>query len=459
MLGITFERDGKLPIKRQIYQSLKDAMMQGLLKGGDALPSTRALAQELGVSRNTVCEAYDMLIAEGFLKNRQGAAYRVAHGLDLGSSIIESEPRREQPERVWRADFKTGQPDFSAFPRSSFEQALREGVLRMQVSALGYTGQRGLPELREQIASWLYRSRGILADAGDIYVTAGATHALYVTAALLEQGKRIQVEDPCHNVMMQMFADRGYTVLPVPVDEHGLRTELLHDTPAPVYVTPSHQFPLGGILPAGRRAELIRYARERDVYIIEDDYDSEFRYTGDPVAPMYSMDTQRVIYVGTLSKTLFPALRVGYVILPRAFQRQWRALRMHMDIQNPPYEQLALAEFMASRKLDRHIQSMRRLYRQRRQALQQCLTDAYGDAWRPWGDAAGLHLAAEFTGRVFDEGFPRRAAEQGIRIATVEQYCIQKGRHTDKLVMGYGHLTMDEIKSGVALLKQFMEQG
>ncbi len=471
MLGITIDKSGGLSIKRQIFKSLKDSMINGRLKGGEALPSTRSLAQALGVSRNTVCEAYDMLIAEGYLKSRQGAVTRVKHGIEMGSPKscetfggndqglpAKNEPRGERPGRVWRADFKTGQPDLGAFPKRAFEQSLREGITGCTASALGYTGQQGLYELRAQIASWLFRSRGIIADAGDIFITAGATHALHLAAELLEPIKRIQVEDPCHSVMRQMFSGRGYDVIPVPADEHGMCTELLRDTAAAVYVTPSHQFPLGGILPAQRRAELIRFARERDAYIIEDDYDSEFRYTGDPVTPVYSLDPSRVIYVGTLSKTLFPALRIGYVILPRAFHKQWRILRMRMDIQNPPYEQYALAEFFKTRKLDRHIQRMRRLYGERRQVLQCSLTEAFGGGWRPWGDSAGLHLAAEFSGREFNEDFTNRAAQQGIRIATVEQHCIQKGRHADKLLIGYGHLEPDIIRNSVALLKEFMQQ-
>jgi GntR family transcriptional regulator/MocR family aminotransferase len=464
MLGITIDKSGSLPIKRQIFQSLKESITNGRLTGGEALPSTRTLAQALGVSRNTVCEAYDMLIAEGYLKSRQGAATRVAHGLDMGQAKSETtglpaeSEKSVRPSRVWRADFKTGQPDLDAFPKFSFEQSLREGMAAMPVSALGYTGQQGLYELRAQIASWLFRSRGITADAGDIFITSGATHALHLAAELLEPVKRIQVEDPCHSEMRKMFADMGYEVIPVPVDEHGMRTGLLRDTTAAVYATPSHQFPLGGILPAQRRAELIRYARERDAYIIEDDYDSEFRYAGDPVTPLYSLEPSRVIYVGTLSKTLFPALRIGYVILPRAFHSQWRTLRMRMDIQNPPYEQYALLRFFNTRKIDRHIQRMRRLYGERRRALQESLTEAFGSGWRPWGDSAGLHLAAEFSGREFKEDFTSKASQQGIRIATVEQHCMQKGLHADKLLIGYGHLKPDMIRNGVMLLKEFIEQ-
>lgn len=456
MLGIRIDRRSGLPIKRQIYCEIKDRIVEGLLKGGDALPSTRALARDLVVSRNTVCEAYDMLIAEGFLKNRQGAPCRVAQGLGIGLPV-KGEPRSEPPKRVWKADFRTGQPDLKSFPRFSFEQALREGAANMPASALGYTSPQGSVELREQIAAWLYRSRGIIAEAGDIFITAGATHALHLAAGLLEAVKHIQIEDPCHSVLMQIFSHRGYNVLPVPVDEHGLQTEYLRDIAASVYVTPSHQFPLGGILSAERRAALIRCAREYDAYIIEDDYDSEFRYSGDPVAPLYTMDPSRVIYVGTLSKTLFPALRIGYVILPRVFHKRWRELRMHMDLQNPPYEQAALAQFFRTRKLDRHVQRMRRLYGQRRQILLDSLTDAFGDAWRPCGDAAGLHLAAGFPGRVFDGDFTQRALRQGIRLATVGQHCIQNERHQDKLLLGYGHLGSGEIANGVALLKDFME--
>ncbi len=454
MLGILLDRTGGLPLRRQLYQALKEAMTQGRLAAGEALPSTRELAHSLGVSRNTVCEAYDMLIAEGYAESRQGAPTRVAAGLILDAA--EKLPDRPRtPKRIWKADFRTGQPDLRLFPWTAYVQVLHRCADSLPLSQLGYAGAQGLSALREEISDWLYRIRGIKADPKDIFITAGATHALHISAEVLAAfGKHVLMEDPCHSGMMQTFEEKGYTVCPVPVDAQGITTDGLSAYPTgPVYVTPSHQFPLGGILTASRRTALIRYARTNDTYIIEDDYDSEFRYVGEPVSPMVEMDRQRVIYVGTFSKVLYPALRIGYAIVPQPLQDRWNRLRTHTDVQNPSIEQAALAEFMRSRKLDRHVLTMRKSYGRRRQALLDSLTEAFGSGWQPWGDAVGLHLAAEFSGMRFDETFLDEAKRQSIRITTVEAHCIEKGRHEDKLLLGYGHLTPDEICDGVERLK------
>ncbi len=458
MLGIEIDRACELPLRRQIYQALKEAITQGRLAAGEALPSTRALARALDVSRNTVCEAYDMLIAEGYADSRQGAPTRVADGLCLEST--EKQPAHaDAPKRTWKADFRTGQPELRQLPWPAFVRVLHHCADAMPLSQLGYAGAQGLTALRGEISAWLYRMRGIQADPKDIFITAGATHALHIAAQLLASFTRcIQVEDPCHSGMLRTFVGKGYNVCPVAVDAQGIMTDALdHHAGTPVYVTPSHQFPLGGILPAIRRAALIRYARHHDTYIIEDDYDSEYRYTGEPVAPLCTLDAGRVIYIGTFSKVLYPALRIGYAIVPRPLQDIWKRLRTHMDVQNPSVEQAALAEFMRSRRLDRHVFAMRKAYGRRRQALMDNLTEAFGDRWQPWGDAAGLHLAAAFPGIRFGETFMERAKRQGIRITTVEAHCIEKGRHADKLLLGYGHLTPEEIKDGVARLKALVD--
>ena len=260
----------------------------------------------------------------------------------------------------------------------------------------------------------------------------------------------IIVEDPCHLGMLKTLERKGFTPVPAEADEAGLRTELLDGTRGcPVYVTPSHQFPLGGILSAPRRAALIRYARDNESYIIEDDYDSEFRYAGDPVAPLFAMDPQRVIYVGTFSKVLYPALRIGFAIVPRQLQPQWAKARQYTDVQNPVFEQAALADFIETRRLDRHVYKMRRLYGARRRMLLDCLSSEFGEKWRPLGDAAGLHMAVQFQGLSFDESTEAIFREQGIRAAAVLRHCIKKGRHDDKLLLGYGHLNDAEIQNGV----------
>ncbi len=454
MWGINLSRQSGVPIKRQIYEAFKQRMMIGNLEEGEAMPSTRELASALLVSRSTVCEAYDMLLAEGFIIAHQGAPTRVAPGLRVDISFEQKPRRKARSEKKYAADFQTGQPDLREFPRFSFEQCLKRAAAELSLSSFGYSGACGSLPLREEIAAYLYRSRGIKADSQDIFITAGATHALHVCAALFrEQSREILIEDPCHAGMLKTFMYKGFTPIPVPVDESGMQTDNLKNRRGcPVYVTPSHQFPLGGVMTAPRRAEIIRCARRNENYIIEDDYDSEFRYQGEPIAPLYAMDPQRVIYVGTFSKVLYPALRIGYVILPRLLQKRWIQLRTCTDVQNPVFEQAALTDFLQTRRLDRHIQKMRKIYGNRRQILLESLGDAFGDTWRPWGDAAGLHIAVQFDGLRFDESVETICREQGVRISSVARYCIEKGCHEDKLLLGYGHLNHTEIVNGVRLL-------
>jgi len=460
VLGIKLQRQGEVSLKRQIYLALREQITGGRIKAGEALPSTRELANQLAVSRNTVCEAYEMLAAEVFVISSQGSPTRVAEGLCIEKTTdfqIAGEPSRS-PRSV-RADFRTGRPDLRHFPRLQWYQLMRRTYEGMPLDQFGYTGPEGLPRLREEIAAWLFRSKGLVIDPRDIFITAGATHGLHLIAEFLVQdGKEILIEDPCHTGMLRVLRSKRCPVHPVPVDEQGMRVEYLAGKRAgAVYVTPSHQYPLGGILPAGRRAALIRFAGKNNAYIVEDDYDSEFRYCGEPVAPLYSLDPQRVIYVGTFSKVLFPALRIGYVVLPRQLQERWKYLRTHADVQNPPFEQAALAEYMRSRKMDRHIRKMRRLYGERRQVLLQALETTFGKVWRPWGDAAGLHIAVEFPGRRFDGDFVEQGRQRGIVVTPVEYHSVSKGKHLDKLLLGYGHLAPDEIRRGVLLLHEFME--
>jgi GntR family transcriptional regulator/MocR family aminotransferase len=460
MLGIELNRKSELQLWRQIYQALKELMLSGQLKAGEALPSTRKLAKELDVSRNTVCEAYDLLLAEGFVISRQGAPTRVASGLCIEPVepvlLPKTKSKLIPPVSV---SFRTGRPDLRQFPRFLWQQLLHKASNELPLEAFGYTGPQGLPELREEIAAWLFRSRGLKITSDHIFITAGATHGLHLIADILRgDGQKILMEDPCHTGMLRTLKNKGCTIVPIPVDAEGIQTNYLSKcgNTGAIYVTPSHQFPLGGILPASRRASLIRFARENNLYIIEDDYDSEFRYSGESIAPLYALDPQRVFYVGTFSKAVFPALRIGYVILPYKFQDRWRDLRTHTDVQNPPFEQAALAEFLRTRKFDRHIQKMRKIFGQRRQVLLESLEGAFGSEWIAYGDSAGLHVAIDFPGKRFDEGFKNYCLQNGLYITPVESYCIEKGRHQSKLLIGYGHLEPAVIIKGVELLSDII---
>jgi GntR family transcriptional regulator/MocR family aminotransferase len=399
-----------------------------------------------------------MLIAEGYLISRQGAPTRVADGLSLPAPAAGGQLSGGRPQEI-RFSFRTGRPDLRCFPRRQWLHALRRASESLAPEEYGYAGPEGQDALREEIADWLFRSRGLSVRAQDIFITAGATHALNLACDVLDlKGRTVLAEDPCHSGILQTFKARDCVIVPIPVDGNGLHTDAIAGVPdaAAVYVTPSHQFPLGAILSAPRRAALIRYAREHDAYIIEDDYDSEFRYGGAPVAPLCAMDPLRVIYVGTFSKVLFPALRIGYAVVPGPLQKKWRFLRTHDDVQNPPFEQAALSEFLRTRQLDGHIRKMRKLYGKRRDTLLEALRASFCGCSAS-GDAAGLHVAVDFPGKSFDANFRRRARRAGLELATVEEHCIVKGRYPGRLLLGYGHLEPDEIRAAVAALHDFME--
>ncbi len=456
MLGIVLDKQSEQPLKRQLYVALREQMISGTLKAGTPLPSTRELAQVLNISRNTVCEAYAMLLAEGYLNCRQGAATVVADNLCVQeNTVAPREAAVTQPPII--ANFQTGRPDVSLSPKSQWIKAMRSALEQLPAEEYGYTGPHGLKALRDEIASFLYRVRGLRVCADDIFITAGATHAIHLAAGIVKaNGRALLAEDPCHTGMLKTFHQSGCSVIPIPADSMGLMTEHLpNDTTACcLYVTPSHQFPLGGILPAARRAALIAYAREKSMYVIEDDYDSEFRYKGDPVAPLYALDPHRVIYIGTFSKTLFPALRIGFAVVPRILQKLWMRFRTYSDVQNPPFEQAALAQLLQRRTLDKHIQKMRRVYGLRRDILINALQASFQDSCIPLGDAAGLHMAVRFPGMCFDTAFHKYCLAKGVFVTPAEYHSIQKGRYLDTLLLGFGHLTPEEIQRGIPLLEK-----
>jgi GntR family transcriptional regulator / MocR family aminotransferase len=460
MWGIQLQHQSKIPLARQIFLSFRQAILLGNMPEGEALPSTRELARELGVARNTVCEAYDMLDIEGFIIRRQGAATRVASGLQLERPIEQSGNELPNKRLSIRWDFKTGQPDLDAFPWYSWRQYVQQASLEISPGLLAYSDGKGYEPLCAQIADWLLRSRSMEVDPADIFITSGATQAFHLLVHLLQQeGHSFALESPSHPAIRQVAEHNQIPLVWMPVDEQGANIEALrHQAISAAYVTPSHQFPLGVILPAARRAELIRMARSQQFYIIEDDYDSEFRYTGSPISPLYSMDPTRVIYVGTFSKTLFPALRVGFAILPQSLHARWRNHRQYLDVQNPVMEQVALCHFLQQRKLDRHIQRMRRIYRQKRNTLLESIDQSFAHKTIVWGDASGLHTAIQLPGMQLNGSFLHRCYEEGIRLKLASDYCPEPGEHHDKLLIGYGHLKHEQIVEGIQALGRLIRE-
>lgn len=442
-------------LSRQLYLSLKQRILSGQLAQGEALPSTRELAKALGVSRNTVCAAYDMLWTEGYIHNHPGAPSRVAPDLMLALPVKPSAPQAAPEATRIRWDFHTGQPDLSLFPWPTWSHLLREATATLSTQALAYGSPKGYEPLCGEITHWLLRSRGMAVAPESVFITSGATQAFHLLVPMLHKpGCAFALEDPSHPGIRATVSDRGFPLLWMPVDGQGADVSALHGRAiSAAYVTPSHQFPLGSILPAARRTALVRMAAEQDFYVLEDDYDSEFRYSGASVTPMHTLSPERVVYVGTFSKTLFPALRIGFAVLPPALRERWLRDRMYADVQNPVLEQAALAAFLRARGVDRHLRTMRRAYGEKRQVLLSALHTAFGNDVLALGDASGLHMALRFPGMRFGESFALACREAGVRIDGIGAYAACPQAYADHLLLGYGHLSHAQINEGIAALR------
>ncbi len=322
----------------------------------------------------------------------------------------------------------------------------------------GYGHPEGTIELRHTLAQYLKRTRGVDCHPEQIVITSGATQALSLIANLvLSPGDEVIIEDPITHEIQTIFTSPGSSLYPIRVDEQGMRTDLLPSNRRPsfVFVTPSHQFPLGGTLPIQRRIQLIQFAQAADCFIVEDDYDSEFRYQGAPIHSLQGLAPERVIYIGTFSKILSPALRLGYMILPPTLTKQCKDLKWFTDLHTPSLIQLTLARFIDERYLERHIRKMKKVYKTRRDHLKRCLKNEFNHQVKILGDSTGLHLIVAFQHITFsNEMIEQIANEQKVKVYPVELHTIQKGNHRDKLILGYGNLTLQEIEKGVYRLKQ-----
>lgn len=464
---VTLDRHSPIPLVRQLYGQFRERILSAKLAAGTRLPASRSLARQLAVSRNVVLEAYDLLSAEGFLESRQGAGTYVAAGATLE---VLSSPDLPELDRVTMGyesppgiiNFRAGTPDLAGFPRKLWLRMIREVFETPLQEMLAYGHPEGRRELREAISAYLLRQRDLVCHPDQVVVTAGTTQAIGLACQLLlKERKEVILEDPITSDIRRIAAQHGAKVLPVPVDGDGLRTALLPEMarPACIYVTPSHQFPIGGTLPIQRRIELLRYATHKDCFIIEDDYDSEFRFDGPVLSSLHSLAPDRVIYIGTFSKTLCPAIRIGYMVLPPGFISRGRRHKWQSDLHNEVISQLSLARFMAEGHYLRHLAKMRIRYRNRRGALVSCLTEHFGERVRILGSATGLHLTAEFAGCGFSAADLAEIEERGARFYGIAPHAISLvGGQENRLLIGYGNLGREEIAKGIRILAEWVKQ-
>lgn len=456
--------DGGGDLTARLYRSLRDGVRDGRLRPGDRLPPTRELARALNVSRGTVATAYERLTAEGFLVGRVGAGTFVARVAPSTPSVPSAAGLRPRPgwdrapkpgltPSAMRYDFQVGVPDTRLFPYDTWRR-LVAAEWRPGREPAAYAEPAGHPGLRAAIARYVGYARSVRTTADDVVVTNGAQQAFDLVArVLVAPGDTVAVEEPGYPPARDAFAAHGARVVGVPVDGEGLVVSRLPPSARLVYVTPSHQFPLGVAMSLPRRLELLAWARAHDAAILEDDYDSEYRFADRPLEPLHSLDDGgQVVYVGTFSKTLLPGLRLGYLVVPPSLRAAVRAARELADGHGPVATQAALARFMDEGQLARHIRRTAKVYAERRSLLLDGLAGSLAPYLRPVPSAAGLHVCALLRSGSDDgataDAVAGRARAAGVAVGTLSGY----GSERAGFVLGYGAIDAADVPAGLALL-------
>jgi GntR family transcriptional regulator/MocR family aminotransferase len=450
----------------RIYRELLEAIMDGRLPAGSRVPPTRELADRLAVSRGTVTTAYERLTAEGFLVARTGAGTFVSADAEPRQARRARSGRQLLPRHRWTTlpapvpdagpaayDLSVVGPDTSLFPLAAWRR-LVSATLRPSITAAPTYDGKGHPALQREIARYIGLSRSVVAGPDDVLLTNGAQQALDLVArVLVDDGDRVVIEDPGYTAALRLFASYGARVTGVRVDGEGLVVDDLPSDTRVVYVTPSHQFPTGAVMSLRRRIALLQWAAQRNAVVIEDDYDSEFRFADRPLEPLQSLDRDgRVVYVASFSKTLLPLLRIGYLVAPRSLQDALRHAKLLTDWQGDMVTQGALAQFMAEGLLAAHIRRATRVYRERRQALVDALGQLSPSPLNVLPSAAGLHVCCYFADPTVDDvDVARRAAAAGVAVEPVAPRF-----HTvaprPGLALGFRHMSADRIPEAIRRL-------
>jgi len=482
-LPLKLHTSSPISLQAQIFEQIRGMILEGRLRPGDPIPATRVLSEQLGIARNTTALAYERLAAEGYIETRQsigtfvsmqipeGALYTATHG----PAATPRSPKRTSSKapvpaarsqalvnphgRRLVADFWVGRPDPESFPRKTWARLAANRLLSSGSALTEYRDPCGLRELRQAIADRIRPTRNIAATADEIVIVGGCQDGLnLVSRMLLTPGATAVVETPCYQGAAFLFESFNARIVPVPVDDRGLDCARLPNVKnAIAYVTPSHQYPLGVTLSLERRLELLAWATETNSYILEDDYDSDFRFHGAPIAALKGLDRMgRVIYLGTFSKCLGAGLRLGYVIFPSELLERARHMKTLMNNGQPWLEQATLVDFMTSGSYERHVRRIRKLYYSRRNALLAALKKHFGRA-EIIGDEAGMHLAWHLPSHLPPASkVEKMAIEAGIGVYTLASGAavnFDASTESDRyLVLGFSSLTEREISTGIARL-------
>jgi GntR family transcriptional regulator / MocR family aminotransferase len=465
------------PLFRQIYLGLREAILSGAFHSGEKLPSTRDLAEQLGVSRTVVLLAYDQLLSEGYVTGRAGSGTFVSGNVILrraappersvqvrlsrfGSFASAAWSRVHFPPPRQRAlpyDFAYGRSDLQTFPLEMWRRMLLRVARSASVSALDYGSAGGKVALREAITTHLRRSRSVVCDPSQVIVVNGSQQALDLIArVLIRPGEEVAIEDPSYQGTREILRAAGARLRPIAVDRDGLNPAKLPAAIRIAFVTPSHQFPTGAILPLARRLELLEWAKRRNAIIVEDDYDGEFRYEGQSLDSLQGLDRQgRVVYIGTFSRTIFEALRIGYLIAPKNLVPAFSAAKWLCDRHTATLEQETLARFISSGMYERHLRRVRRRNAARRDALLVAIQTHLGDRVDVAGDGAGAHIVLWPRQRVSEESVIAAAAERGVQVYGITGYWVKKPSRAG-IMLGYTRMNETQIREGIRRLGEVL---
>jgi GntR family transcriptional regulator/MocR family aminotransferase len=462
---IAAERKSAKPLYRQLYEGYREAIVERRLRAGQRLPSTRSLASELGISRIPVLTAFAQLLAEGYLESQVGAGTFVARSVPeevvpvarAGRAREKRPGRRIEPWLGGFGPFRASETAIDHFPFQVWSSLVARHCRNPTRSLLRYGDPMGWQPFREAVASYLRTSRAVRCEADQIMVVSGSQQALQVSArVLLEPGFAVWVEEPGYAGAREALSMSGARLVPVPVDEEGLDVAsgiARCKTARAAHVTPSHQYPLGATLSASRRLALLDWARRSGAWILEDDYDSEYRYESHPIASLQGLDRDsRVVYIGTFSKVLFPGLRIGYIVIPSELVPRFAAVREVMDIFPPTLFQAALTDFLNEGHFARHLRKTRLLYRESRSALVDAIRSELGGGVEVLGEQAGMHLVVTLPNRCSDREVSIRAARDGIWAMPLSSCYLEKPSRRG-LVLGYGGTSAREIEAAVRRLR------
>jgi GntR family transcriptional regulator / MocR family aminotransferase len=454
-MAIELDRSRGDALHRQIEASIRERIRSGALPAGIALPPTRALAVELGVTRGVVVEAYAQLVAEGYLTSRSGGYTQVS------PAPIAAPPAAPRPGRPTQSgspvavvDFGYGRANLAAFPRRAWLRSVRRVLAEAPDERLGYLDGRGAVELRYALAAYLNRVRGARATPETVIITNGYAQAVALLIGVLaaRNARTLAVEDPSANDDARPIARAlGLDVVAVPVGDEGVRADVVAELDAELLVlTPSHQWPTGGVLSPAARAAVVTWAQRTGAIVLEDDYDAEYRYDRAPVGAIQGLDPDRVVYAGTASKTLAPGFRLGWVVLPPDLVEPFAEAKLLADRGSPILDQLTFADFLSRGELDRHLRRMRPVYRSRRDTLLAALAQDLPEL-RPAGIAAGLHLVTWLPRDLDEQTVIAAAAREGVAVAGLSPYRLSPARRGG-LIFGYSNLDERQIADGVTRL-------